>query len=131
MGGRGGGRRRPAGFVPVGELTGQVGDWEPDVGDNDKMALMSGKNVAAANLDPTSPPDAEIRWDDGTTKSFPAITAVQALEDVRKAAPGSDCSECVWLSATFARLGTATIQTSRGPATTPSGRSPSLAPASW
>jgi hypothetical protein len=106
-------------FVPVGELTGQLGDWEAEVGDNNKMALMAGKIVVAANLDPTNPPDAEIRWDDGTTKSFPAISAAQALEDLRKAAPGSDCPECVSLLATSARLGTARIQTSRGPATAP------------
>ena len=28
-------------LVLVGELTGQIGDWEEPVGDNDKMALMA------------------------------------------------------------------------------------------
>ena len=29
-------------FVPVGELTGQIGDWEAEVGDNNKPALYAG-----------------------------------------------------------------------------------------
>ena len=35
--------RRARAFMPVGELTGQVGDWEQEVGDNNKIALMTGE----------------------------------------------------------------------------------------
>lgn len=37
-----------ASVTPVGELTGQIGDWEEAVGDNNKRALMAGM-VASVN----------------------------------------------------------------------------------
>jgi len=106
------------GFVPVGELTGQVGDWEEDIGENNKEALMGGRVVAATTLESRSPGDGVVRWEDGTTRTLPAISAAQALEEL-KARGQSDCTACVALSVTSARLSTATIQTSRGPATAP------------
>src|SRR4029453_15624259 len=42
------------GFVPVGDLTGQLGDWEPANGDNNKAALLSGR-VRAATALPAAP----------------------------------------------------------------------------
>ena len=43
MGGRGGqAAGAQAAVTPVGELTGQIGDWEAAVGDNNKRALMAG-----------------------------------------------------------------------------------------
>jgi hypothetical protein len=105
------------GFVPVGELTGQVGDWEPEVGENNKLALMGGMIAAAAEL-PAASGDTEVRWDDGTTKTMPTISAEQALEELR-ASSSQGCPECASLQVTAARLSTATFQTSRGPATAP------------
>jgi hypothetical protein len=42
---------RSQSFVPVGELTGQVGNWEPTNPDN-KQALLSGRFAAATHCPP-------------------------------------------------------------------------------
>ncbi|BCL12889.1 hypothetical protein [Micromonospora sagamiensis] len=109
----GGGRR----FVPVGNLTGQVGDWEPTNGD-DKQALMSGR-VSASNALPAVPhPTGQVVWDDGTTTSVPLLSAEEALHQMAATGAGG-CPECVPLEVTGARLTTARIPTTRGPATAP------------
>jgi hypothetical protein len=105
-------------FVPTEGMTGQVGDWEVDVGDNNKPALMAGLVDAATQLPDDVPPRAEIRWNDGTTKTVPTISAAQSLKDLRDE-PEGPCPECHPLRVTGARLSTATVQTSRGPATAP------------
>jgi hypothetical protein len=105
-------------FAPTEGMTGQVGDWEADVGDNNKPALMAGLVEAAIQLPDDVPPKAEIRWDDGTTKTVPTISAAQALRDLQDE-PESPCSECHPLQVIGARLSTAKVQTSRGPATAP------------
>jgi hypothetical protein len=105
-------------FVPTEGMTGQVGDWEVDVGDNNKPALMAGLVEAAAQLPDDAPPQAEIRRNDGMTKTVPTISAAQALRDLQHDAEGP-CPECHPLNVTGARLSTATVQTSRGPATAP------------
>jgi hypothetical protein len=106
------------GFIPVGEMTGQTGTWEPEVGDNNKSALMSGVVEAAVGLSDETPPDGELRWQDGTTKTVRLISAQQALTEVR--ADGvQPCPECVPLQITGARLTSGPIETSRGPATAP------------
>jgi hypothetical protein len=105
-------------FVAVGELTGQIGDWEEAVGDNNKRALMAGLVVAKAALPSDAPPEATVRWADGSAKPIRPVSATQALADIRATAT-SPCPECVPLQVTSARLTTATIQTSRGPAIAP------------
>lgn len=106
------------GFVPVGELTGQIGDWEEAVGDNNKRALMAGLVVAAMELPPEAPGEADVRWDNGTTKTVRTISAAQALQELRAAGAG-DCPDCVPLQVTAAHLSRGTVQTSRGPASAP------------
>jgi hypothetical protein len=105
-------------FVPAGDLTGQIGDWELAVGDNNKPALMAGMIVAAVELPGDSPEDAEVRWDDGTTKTMQTISAAEALEEIRTAGV-PQCPECHPLQVIGARLSTASIVTNRGPATAP------------
>lgn len=106
-------------FIPVDELTGQVGDWEPAVGENNKLALMAGALGAAVTLPTQTPPLAEVRWDDGTTWSAPTISAAQALAAIQ-GGPGSPrCPSCVALQVTGARFSTARIATSRGMASAP------------
>src|SRR6266446_10111031 len=61
-------------FVPTEGMTGQVGDWEVEVGDNNKRALMAGLVEAATQLPDDLPPNAEIRWNDGTTKTVATIS---------------------------------------------------------
>jgi hypothetical protein len=107
----------PSPVVPVGELTGQVGDWEPTAGDN-KAALMVGLVVAAASLPDAVPPDGVVTWPDGTTATVPVISAVEAVAAIRSASPGP-CGGCTALRITSARLTTGPISTTRGPATGP------------
>jgi hypothetical protein len=104
-------------FVPVGELTGQIGDWEPEKGDN-KAALMSGHVVATAPLPPPSQPTGKVTWEGGTTHTLPLIPADEALNQLRQSGTG-DCPDCVPLEVTGARLTTVRIQTTRGPAMAP------------
>jgi len=106
-------------FVPVGELTGQVGDWEEAVGSNNKMTLMAGLVEAAASLPAETPPDGQLRWQDGTTKTVRLFSAQKTLSDLKADATGSPCPECVPLQITGARLTTGPIDTSRGPAVAP------------
>jgi hypothetical protein len=109
---------RQPGLVPVGELTGQVGDWEADVGDNDKPALMAGMVQTTADLPAEIPPDGEIRWTDGTKATAPLMSAQEALSAM-KVGGGGACPECVPLQITGARLTTGPVETTRGPATAP------------
>ena len=106
------------GFVPVGEMTGQVGDWEASTGDNNKSALMAGMVQATANLSAEAPPDGELRWQDGTTQTIQLISAQEALSGM-KTDGGGACPDCVPLQITGARLTTGPVETSRGPATAP------------
>lgn len=104
-------------FVPVGELTGQIGNWEPENGDN-KLSLMDGRVVAVGPLPALTQSTGEVRWDSGTVHTLPLISADQALAQI-VAAGGSSCPTCTPLQVTGARLATARIQTTRGPATAP------------
>lgn len=106
------------GFVVVGDATGQIGDWEEPVGSNNKRALMAGKVVASAALSDETPAPAEVRWQDGSVRTLPTISAAQALKDLQTAG-NQDCPECDDLKVTAAKLTTAQIVTSRGPATVP------------
>jgi hypothetical protein len=110
-----GGRSR---VVPVGELTGQLGDWELAVGDNNKRALMAGLVAAATSLPSGMPPDGEVTWPDGTVATVPLLSAEQALAAIWTG-PTETCGDCASLWVTGARLTAGPISTSRGPATAP------------
>ncbi|MET8909200.1 hypothetical protein [Micromonospora sp. NPDC004551] len=104
-------------FVPVGELTRQLGDWEPANGSY-KEALSAGRVEAASTL-PGAPTSAgTIVWADGNRRDVPLISADRALAQLRAAGTG-DCSGCTPLKLTGARLTTMTVPTTRGPATAP------------
>jgi hypothetical protein len=107
----------PGAPVFVGELTGQVGDWEEPVGDNNKIALMSGQIQAVADLPGGGNTAGEIRWADGTATHVRLLSATQALEEIAASAdPACDCRP---LNVTAAALATMDVQTSRGPAAVP------------
>ena len=109
----------PSPVVLVGELTGQVGDWELAVGDNDKRALMAGLVEADGRLPTATPPDGEVRWQDGTTASVALISAAQAVAAIRAGTSEPCGDDCTPLRITDARLTTGPIETSRGSATGP------------
>ncbi|WP_319461997.1 hypothetical protein [Micromonospora sp. RTP1Z1] len=106
------------GFVPVGELTGQLGDWEPANGDNNKQALLAGRVVAATALPATRLPRGKVVWENGRTQVVPLISPEEAFAQIAAAGAG-DCSGCVPLEVTAARLTTVRILTTRGPAAAP------------
>jgi hypothetical protein len=110
------GEQRP--FVPVGELTGQVGDWEPGVGNNHKAALAAGLVTAQGPLPVRAPALARIEWPDGMGRDVPLLPAAEALRAVAKAGAG-DCPSCTPLVVTAASLTSGRVATSRGVATVP------------
>lgn len=112
------GEAKKQGLVFVGELTSQIGDWEESVGENNKIALMSGQVRPTASLSTETPPPGEVRWPDGTSMTVELLSADQALDEIVKSA-GSTCSDCRPLEITAARLTTGSVQMSRGPATVP------------
>jgi len=105
-------------FVPVGELTGQIGDWEEAVGNNNKPAALAGLVEAAVSLPAAIPPDGELRWQGGSTATVRLISAQQTLSELKADGSGS-CPECVPLQITAARLTSGPVQTSRGLAEAP------------
>jgi hypothetical protein len=108
-------------FVPVGEQTTQIGDWEEAVGGNNKAALNDGLVEAAVALPGGSHPTTTVRWADGTEIPVRTISAEAALQYlVRTSSSGQHrCKECTPLKVISVRAVTASQQTSRGPATVP------------
>jgi hypothetical protein len=104
--------------TPVGDLTGQVGDWEEAVGDNNKRALMAGMVASDRPLPDEAPPDGEVTWQDGSTTKVPLVSAQQAIVAIESTTEAG-CPDCTMLLATDARLTSGPIQTSRGAATAP------------
>jgi hypothetical protein len=102
--------------TPVGELTGQIGDWELAVGDNNKLALMAGL-VGGDGLADERPTDGLVTWQDGTTTRVPLLSPREAIAAI--GARPEPCEDCTGLLATAARLTSGPIQTTRGPATGP------------
>jgi hypothetical protein len=108
-------------FVAVGMTTLMVGyDWGPDpqVGYNDKVALMAGDLEAVVSLSSDTPPDGQVRWQDGSTQTVGVISAQQALADMTAGGSGP-CKECVPLKVTGAQLTTGDFQTVHGQAVAP------------
>jgi hypothetical protein len=105
--------------APVGELTRQVGDWELEVGETNKLALMSGSVRARPDsLSDATPPDGEVRWQDGTSQVVRLLSAPEALNRIR-IETAQPCQACVPLDITGGRLTTATWETTKGPAEVP------------
>ncbi|MEU5722702.1 hypothetical protein ABZ783_12865 [Micromonospora sp. NPDC047738] len=104
-------------FVPVGELTRQLGDWELANGAY-KESLAAGRVEATAAL-PTAPtPTGNLVWADGTKQPLPLVAADETLAQLRQAGTG-DCVDCAPIKVTGARLTTMAISTTRGSATVP------------
>ncbi|MFE9693614.1 hypothetical protein [Micromonospora sp. NPDC005806] len=104
-------------FVPVGELTRQLGDWEPANGIY-KASLGAGRVEAIGALPAAPTPTGNLVWANGTKQSVPLISADEALAQLRQAGAG-ECGDCAPLRVTGARLTTMRISTTRGAATVP------------
>lgn len=107
-------------FVLVGQATIMTGSWGPDpsFGSNGKMAFMAGDFETVTALPADTPPNGQVRWQDGGTQAVGMISAQQALADVKAEGSGL-CKDCLPLQVTGAKLTTAEFQTSHGPATAP------------
>ena len=103
----------------VGELTSQIGDWEPGVGGNNKVALMAGLVEAAVPLSDDTPSRSEVKWLDGTAVGVKVISAADALDELVADVEDAACDACRPLRVTAASLATGLIETSRGPAEAP------------
>lgn len=103
----------------VGDLTGQLGEWEPAVGENNKQALAAGLLTAPTPLSDTAPSRNHVRWLDGKTIDVDVLSAKDALDDLVAAAGSSSCAECRPLRVTDANLATGLVETSEGPAEAP------------
>lgn len=107
-------------FQPVGELYGQIGDWEMAVGDNNKPAVMAGLIEASTDMPGEMPPNGTVEWPDGSTLSVPLLSAAQALGAMQNVGQANgSCSTCTPVRVTASRLTTGTVQTSRGLAKVP------------
>jgi hypothetical protein len=105
-------------FVPIGELTRQIGDWESGHEPN-KSSLGSGV-ITHATLPAAPRPRATVVWDDGARRTVPLVSAEQALDQLIKdgRATGA-CPDCRPLEVIGARLTEGQLPTSRGSATVP------------
>jgi hypothetical protein len=102
----------------VGDLTGQIGDWEAAVGDNNKAALFAGLVEAPHGLSASPPASDKVRWLDGSTVDVRVLSATDALAALVAAAT-STCDECTPLEITDAQQATGIVDTSRGAANAP------------
>jgi hypothetical protein len=105
-------------FVPVGDMTTQIGDWEAANGDNNKLALLNGVVRGEGPLPEAPSATATVIWDDGTVATVPLAGAGDALAEIWRAGGGS-CGDCRPLEATGARLTQARVATTRGQARVP------------
>ncbi|MEV6302134.1 hypothetical protein AB0M02_22150 [Actinoplanes sp. NPDC051861] len=105
-------------YVPIGELTGQRGDWEAAVGDDFKRALGAGQVVTSSELPRAPRRTGEVSW--GSEElSLPLLSATEALDELAMTSHHENCPDCRPLDATGARFTTVTVQTTRGQARVP------------
>ena len=102
----------------VGDLTGQIGDWEAAVGDNNKPALYAGMVQAPHGLPDTPPASDKVRWLDGSSVDVQVMSAADTLAALVAAAT-SRCDDCQPLEVTEAQQATGLVDTSRGAANAP------------
>jgi hypothetical protein len=103
----------------VGDLTGQLGDWEPTVAKNHEPALAAGLLTAPTPLSDGNPGRKQVRWLGGDSIDVDVLSAADALEDLIAAAGGATCDDCLPLRVTEANLATGLVGTSLGPAEAP------------
>lgn len=101
------------------ELEQQDGNWEPAVGENDKLAWLTGHLVAVAPL-PPAPGPAKVLTGAGRGVSTTVISARDALAAMT--ARRSSCNGCTDLAVTGATLSTMDVRTSAGTVTVPAWR---------
>ncbi len=101
------------------QLEQQEGDWEPAVGENNKLAWLTGHLVAVAPLPPAPGPGRVVDGSLGgvSTTVISADAALAAMTGRR-----SSCDGCTDLRVTGASLTTMDVRTSAGTVTVPAWR---------
>jgi len=102
----------------VGDLTGQIGEWEKSVGDNNKAALMAGMVAAPKGLSDDPPGSDKVKWLDGSSVDVKVLSAADTLASLVAAAAG-ECADCTPLQVSDAQQATGLVDTSRGAANAP------------
>jgi len=101
----------------VGDLTGQIGEWEANNGQN-KAALYAGMVEAPHGLSKDQPSGDKVKWLDGSTVDVSVLSAADTLAALVASAQ-SKCDDCQSLEVTDAQQATGLVDTSRGPANAP------------
>ena len=102
----------------VGDLTGQIGEWELSVGENNKPALYAGLVEAPTALSANPPASDKVRWLDGSSIDVRVLSAADTLAALVASAT-STCEDCRPLEVTEAQQATGIVDTSRGAANVP------------
>lgn len=101
------------------QLEQQDGDWEPAVGENDKLAWLTGHLVAVGPL-PAAPGKGKVINGSDAGVSTTVISASDALAAMT--ARRTDCGGCTDLQVTGAELATMEVRTSAGTVSVPAWR---------
>jgi hypothetical protein len=108
----------PVPFFPLGEVFGQIGDWEPE-----NAALRDGLAAGLVifgspqlHVDPPAA-TAVVVWSSGATVSLPTLSAQDAYDFPQL--PVRPCDNCRQVMLVDAHLSQARLPTTRGPATVP------------
>ncbi|HYK96252.1 MAG TPA: hypothetical protein VE011_10360 [Candidatus Dormibacteraeota bacterium] len=102
----------------VGDLTGQIGDWEAPIAGNAKLALAAGLVTAPTPLSDETPSREKVSWVGGSSIDVDVLSAAAALANLVADGAGG-CADCTPLVVTDANLATSLIETSVGPAQAP------------
>jgi len=100
------------------ELVSQVGNWEPTVGDNNKIAVLTG-HVRELPAPATGAGRSIVRWADGREVPVRTISAQQAVRTLQHDAMKQSCDGCTPVALGDPRLTRAAAQTTSGNATVP------------
>ncbi len=106
------------GFVPVSDPLTIVGNFEPAIADNAKLALASGA-IVIANVSPVLViPAGKVVWADGTTRPVHTLSVAEALIGINMhETNGPLCGACTPLRVVSAQPIIVQVETTRGPAT--------------
>ncbi len=100
------------------ELVSQVGTWEPTIGGNNKIAVLTG-HVRELPATATSADGSTVQWADGRKMPVRTISAHQAVRTVQHPAGKQSCYGCTPVVLGDPRLTRAAVQTTTGNATVP------------
>lgn len=100
------------------QLVDQVGNWEPTVGGNNKMALLTG-HVREQAMSGTVAHRSTVQWADGRQMPVQTTTMRQALQTVHDEGHGQSCNGCTPVTLGDPRLTRIVVHTTTGNATVP------------